>query len=63
MPRHRRSSRANQPDLFSPPPVRPTWQSLPPEIQQQIRQLLARMLRPSSMRPQGQATPTEVTDE
>ena len=61
--RRRRSPRATQPDLFSPPPVLPAWQSLPLEIQQQIRQLLAKMFRASSMGPEAETTLTEVADE
>jgi hypothetical protein len=59
---HRHRPRPGQPDLFSPPPELPTWPSLPPDIQQQLRQLLARMLRAKLLPPQ---TPhaKEVADE
>ena len=63
MPVRQRSPRTNQLDLFSPPPVRPTWKSLPPETQQQLLRLLARMLRLASLNRESQTLPTEVADE
>lgn len=63
MPLRHRSPRPNQPDLFTPPPVRPTWQSLPLETRQRLLRLLARMLRSASVGGEAQTPPTEVTDE
>ena len=60
---HHRSPRTNQPDLFSPRPLLPTWQSLSPEIQRQIRQLLAKMLWAEQMYSQTEAVRMEVADE
>lgn len=61
--RHRRSRRTNQPDLFSPPPVLPTWRCLPPEVQRQLRQLLAKLLWSDPTNPRTEAGPKEVADE
>jgi hypothetical protein len=47
--RHQRSlqvAQAQQPTLFHPQVVRPTWPSLPSEIRQAVIPLLARLLRP-----------------
>jgi len=63
MHRRRRSPKVNPPDLFSPPPVIPTWQSLAPEIQQQLRTLLAKMLQSGYMHPAPQTPPKEVSNE
>jgi hypothetical protein len=35
----------SQPTLFHPPPSRPSFQTLPPEIQEKTIRLLARLLR------------------
>ena len=61
--RRRRAPRPNQPDLFSPPPTRLAWQSLPAQARQQILPLLARMLRSASTDLAPQAARTEVADE
>ena len=37
--------RLSQPTLFHPPPSRPSFQTLPPEIQVKTIRLLARLLR------------------
>jgi len=63
MPLGQRFPRTNQPGLFSPRPVRPTWQFLPPESQQQLLRLLARMLRSTAVGGEAQTTPKEVADE
>jgi hypothetical protein len=44
------SRRATQLPLFQAPRQGPTWESMPPEIQQQIERLLARMLRDHAAR-------------
>ncbi len=41
----KQARRAGQLPLFQPPRQEPSWESMPPEIQQQIERLLARMLR------------------
>ena len=61
--RRRRFPHPNQPDLFSPPPERPAWQSLPAQSRQQILPLLARMLRSASADSTPQAARTEAADE
>ena len=45
MPRARRRFRVSQPTLFHPPPPRPPFQTLPPDIQARAIRLLARLLR------------------
>lgn len=58
-----RPPRLPQPDLFNPPPNRPTWHALPPGIQQQVRHLLAQLLESRvAPRPDPAAGP-EVVDE
>ena len=37
--------RLSQPTLFRPPPSRPSFRTLPPEVQEKTIQLLARLLR------------------
>lgn len=32
-------------DLFEPPPTRPRWQSLPPEMRSRVMKLLIQLLR------------------
>jgi len=59
----RQRPRSRQPDLFSPPPVFPTWPSLPPEIQQQLRQLLARLLQSNVLPPKNPTRSREAADE
>ena len=59
----RRSPRMDNPGLFDPIPALPTWQSLPPEIQWQVRQLLAEMLQSCPKNSGATACPTEVADE
>ena len=45
MPRSSRRVRVSQPTLFHPPPSRPHFQMLPPDIQSRAIRLLARLLR------------------
>jgi hypothetical protein len=45
MPRPSRRVRVSQPTLFHPPPPRPPFQTLPPDIQERTIRLLARLLR------------------
>ena len=45
MPRARGRFRVSQPTLFHPPPPRPQFQRLPPDIQERTIRLLARLLR------------------
>ena len=61
--RPRRIFRSNQPDLFCPPPERPTWKDLPMNTQQQVRLLLARMLQSASAGLAPHAKQKEVSDE
>ena len=63
MRRRRRSPRTSPPDLFNPPPPIPTWTSLPRELQQELRQLLAKMLRSPWLARDRQILPKEVSDE
>jgi hypothetical protein len=59
----RRPPRMDQGDLFSPPPMVPTWQALPEEIRREIRQLLAEMLQSRLTNAKASVRPTEVADE
>ncbi len=45
MPMSRSRSRVAQLQLFNPPQGRPSWQGLPPAIQQTTVRLLAQLLR------------------
>jgi hypothetical protein len=45
MPRSSRRVRVSQPTLFHPPPSRPPFQMLPPDVQDRAIRLLARLLR------------------
>lgn len=45
MPHASRRLRVSQPTLFRPPPLRPHFQMLPPDIQERTIRLLARLLR------------------
>jgi hypothetical protein len=42
-----------QPDLFEPPPNRPTWSNLPEEIQREVKNLLVEVLRQYLVRGSG----------
>ena len=57
MPRSSRRVRVSQPTLFHPPPSRPPFQMLPPDIQSRTIRLLARLLRlqADQMRVSGEA--------
>jgi len=50
------SRRATQLPLFQPSRQEPNWESMPPEIQQQVERLLARMLRDHAARQQDAAS-------
>ncbi len=50
------SRRATQLPLFQSSHQEPNWKSMPPEIQQQIERLLARMLRDHAARHCGAAS-------
>jgi hypothetical protein len=41
----RRLRKPYLPDLFTPLPQRPTWDSLPPAVMQRVTELLAELLR------------------
>ena len=61
MPRPRRPRAPLPPDLFTPPPTRPTWDSLPALLARRVTDLLADLLRavrgqqPPSARRKGAA--------
>ena len=63
MPRARRRSRASQPTLFHPPPPRPHFQTLPPDIQHRTIRLLARLLHRHADRPLVSGEAREARDE
>jgi len=54
---------ATQLPLFQSPPQEPNWGSIPPEIQQQIERLLARMLRQHAARLSDVVPSPESGDE
>jgi hypothetical protein len=56
-----RRSAHEQLDLFRPTPQRPSWKTLPKEIQQRIVQLLARLINLAHTR--SGAAAKEVGDE
>jgi hypothetical protein len=45
MPPRRRLHKPSLPDLFTPLPQWPTWDSLPPAVTQRVTELLAELLR------------------
>lgn len=47
--------RARQLPLFEPPRQRPSWETMPPEVRQEIERLLSRMLRDHAARSLGAA--------
>jgi hypothetical protein len=63
MPRASRRFRASQPTLFHPPPRRPHFQMLPPDIQERTIRLLARLLRWQADQPLVSSEPREARDE
>ena len=63
MPRARRRFRVSQPTLFHPPPPRPPFQTLAPDIQARTIRLLARMLRRHADQPLGAGETREARDE
>jgi hypothetical protein len=60
--RRQKPRRASQLPLFSPPTTTPPWESLPPDIQQQVLALLVRWLR-SLAEGATLAASREVADE
>ena len=63
MPRASRRCRVAQPTLFRPPPLRPPFQMLPPDIQERTIRLLARLLRRQAEQPVVSGDPREARDE
>ena len=63
MPRASRRCRVSQPTLFHPPPLRPHFQMLPPDIQERTIRLLARLLRWQADQPLVSGEPREARDE
>ena len=63
MPRARRRCRVSQPTLFHPPPPRPHFQTLPPDIQERTIRLLARLLHRQADRPRVSGEAREARDE
>ena len=63
MRRRRRFPKVTPPDLFSPPPVIPTWSAVAPETQRQLRSLLAKLLHAGYRRPGQQTPPKEMSNE
>ena len=63
MPRRRRLRRPSLPNLFTPVPQKPTWDSLPSAVAQRVTELLAELLRGQHL-PRLRPTPQkEVADE
>jgi hypothetical protein len=63
MPRASRRFRVSQPTLFHPPPLRPHFQRLPPDIQERTIRLLARLLRWQADQSLVSSEPQEARDE
>jgi hypothetical protein len=63
MPRASRRCRVSQPTLFHPPPPRPHFQTLPPDIQERTIRLLARLLRRQADQRLVSGEPLEARDE
>jgi len=63
MPRASRRLGVSQPTLFHPPPPRPHFQMLPPDIQERTIRLLARLLRRHADQPLGSGEAQEARDE
>jgi hypothetical protein len=63
MRKNRLLHRGVQLDLFRPAPARPTWQTLPPEVTQRARQLLARLLQEHRAGRRAPQSEKEATDE
>jgi len=62
--RRRRRARQPQPtDLFTPPPTRPTWDSLPAAVTRNVTELLAELLCRRRHPQLPPARPQEVADE
>ena len=58
-----RYRRLEQPQLFDPPRVLPTWTTLPASVQQSLVRLLAEMLRNHGTRLAATQGKKEVEDE
>ena len=63
MPRSLNRARRSQPTLFHPPPPRPHFQMLPPDIQERTIRLLARLLRRQADQPLVSGEAGEARDE
>jgi hypothetical protein len=63
MPRTRGQIRVSQPTLFHPPPPRPHFQTLRPDIQERTIRLLARLLRRQADKPRVADEALEARDE
>jgi hypothetical protein len=63
MPRASRRFRVSHPTLFHPPPLRPDFQMLPPDIQERTIRLLARLLRWQADQPLVSREPRAARDE
>ena len=63
MPRARGRFQVSQSTLFHPPPPRPHFQRLPPDIQERTIRLLARLLRRQADQPLVSGEPLEARDE
>jgi hypothetical protein len=63
MPRAKGRFRVAQPTLFHPPPPRPHFQLLPPDIQERTIRLLARLLRRPADQPLVSGEAREARDE
>jgi len=63
MLRASRRFRVSQPPLFHPPPLRPHFQRLPPDIQERTIRLLARLLRGQTDQALVSSEPREACDE
>jgi len=63
MPRARRRLGVPPPTLFHPPPPRPHFQMLPPDIQERTIRRLARLLRRHADQPLGSGEAQEARDE
>lgn len=60
--RPRNSRQPNQLEMFPTPSNRPRWQDLPPQVQREATQALARLLE-SAQRAQAQDAAEGVEDE
>ena len=63
MPRPRRPRAPLPPDLFTPPAMRPTWDSLSPLLARRVTELLADLLRAARGGQPRPARRKEAADE